>query len=193
MRKIKAFCLALIVALSIGLMSGCMMINAQKMSVVKGTYRLTSYLYTPEYERKEGYTPTTIDYIADKGYEEYLVITGNGIGYLAHKDNESTAYITEVQLSYTYDEEETSKVRSVHYKKSTDSDSQERGVQRKKLNYYKPSINYTQLFTKKEMTTSSWSMHWEKVDSATDLSYVKEKMGEVAQYSYDEFATREVE
>ena len=191
--RLKHVCLALLTAFSLMLLSGCMMINAQKMRVVKGTYKLSSYTYTPEYERKEGYTPKTVDYIADKGYEEYLVITGEGIGYFAHKDNDGNAYITEVQLSYEYHEEDSSKVKVVKYKKSTDSQAQELGVQKGRLNYSKPSINYTQLITKKEMTTSSWSVAWEKVDGATDVSYAKAKLGNVAQYSYEEFATRNAE
>ena len=182
MKKLKYLFTAIITALSVVALSSCMIINAQKLDDVKGTYRLSSYTYTPEYERKEGYTPKTTDYIVDKGYVEYLVVTGASTGYFIHKDNEMPAYVTEVQLSYEYDEEKTSHVRTISYKKPTDSEGQSLGVQKNKLNYSKPSINYTQLFTKKQMATSSWSVSWEKVDKATDLSYVQTQLSELKEY-----------
>ena len=86
------------------------------MKSVKGTYKLTNYTYTPQYERKEGYTPTTIDYIADRGYEVYLVVTGESEGYYVHKDNEVEAYSTKVSLTYEYDQDDSSKVSRVQYK-----------------------------------------------------------------------------
>ena len=129
MKKLKYLFMAILTAFSIVALSSCMIINAQKMESVKGTYLLSSYQYTPEYERKEGYTPKTTDYIADKGYEEYLVVTGSSTGYFVHKDNETPAYVTPVQLSYEYDAEKTSHVRTITYKKPTDSEGQSLGVQ----------------------------------------------------------------
>ena len=64
---------------------GCYVISAQRMKNVKGTYKLTQYTYIPQYERKEGYTPRTFDYINDEEYkyEDYLIVTGESIGQVA--------------------------------------------------------------------------------------------------------------
>ena len=63
--------------------TGCYVVQSQKMRDLKGTYKLTTYTYTPKYERKEGYTPKSKDYINGEEYmyEDYLVITGEGKGY----------------------------------------------------------------------------------------------------------------
>ena len=180
----------LAVSLTMPLFSGCFMVNSQKMKRVKGTYKLTNYTYTPKYERKEGATPVTVDYIADRGYEVYLVVTGEDRGYYVHKDNETTAYSKEVSLTYEYDTEETSKIKFVSYQDSTEGKENQFGVTRDALNYSKPAFDYTELFTDKPMRSEDIRKDWKKVDSATDLSYVKEQLGELREYTYDGWANR---
>ena len=187
MKKFKTVCVAMALLLGMTALSGCFVINSQKMKKVKGTYQLTRYTYTPKYERKEGYTPTTIDYIADRGYEVYLVVTGESKGYYVHKDNQTAAYSKEVSLSYQYSTENTSEIDYVKYMDSTSSEWNEFGVTRNALNYSRPAFDYTELFTKRPMRTEAIDKDWKKVDDATDLSYVKEKMGEIKEYGYEEF------
>ena len=197
MKKIKLASIALSLLLGITAFSSCMVINSQKMKNVKGTYQLTNYTYTPKHERKANYTPNTIDYIADRGYEVYLVITGENKGYYVHKDNETEAYSTVVDLSYEYDTEDSSKVSYVQYRTSVETVSGAEwnrfGVTKDALNYSLPAFDYTELFTKRPMRSESISKSWKKVDKATDLSYVKKQLGEIKEYGYEDFALKDAE
>ena len=95
LRSIFAFILVFAALLSL---TSCYIISAQPMKKVAGTYKLTTYTYTPTYERKEGVTPTTYDYVNDEKYkyEDYLVITGTGNGYYVHKDASGDKYVKEI-------------------------------------------------------------------------------------------------
>lgn len=190
MKKLRIVYVMLAMSLTMPLFSSCFAVNAQKMKQVKGTYQLTNYTYTPSYEKREGYTPVTIDYIADRGYEVYLVVTGEGTGYYVHKDNETVAYSKEVSLSYQYDEEDASKVSYVKYMDATENKWNDFGVTRDALNYSRPAFDYTELFTGRKMRSEDVGKDWKKVDSATDLSYVKSKLGELKEYSYQAWANR---
>jgi hypothetical protein len=159
------------------------MVSGQKMDRVKGTYKLTSYTRIPQYERREGYTPKTINYLTDEDYqyEDYLIVTGNGSGYYVHKDVNTPAYSKEVTLSYQYDEENSSLVEYVVYNDSVSvnasSGVNKLGVTKGYLNYSRPAFDYTELFTKRPMRSEDISVRWERVDKATDLSYVEEELG----------------
>ncbi len=191
MKKIK-YALTMLLIMVFAVMSfGCYMISAQKMKNVQGTYKLIRYTYTPSYERKEGYTPTTYNYIEDYGYEVYLVVTGTNQGYYVHKDNETVAYSKEVSLSYQFDAEDSSKVEYVNYVDAL-GETGNFGVTKNRMNYSRPAFDYTQLFTKKKMRSEAIDKDWEKVDKATDLSYVKEKLGEIKEYGYEDYAVRGV-
>ncbi len=175
---------------------GCYMVSGQKMDTVKGTYRLTRYTRTPAYERREGYTPRTVNYVEDEDYqyEDYLIVTGTSTGYYVHKDADNPAYVKEITLSYQYDEEDSSKVEYVIYNDSLsvnqESGINKLGVTRGNLNYSKAAFDYTQLFTGKKMRSEDISVRWEKVDKATDLSYVQKALGTLKQYSYQAFGAR---
>lgn len=175
---------------------GCYVVSGQKMDKVKGTYKLTRYSYTPKYERKDGYTPTTINYIEDEKYlfEDYLVVTGTGIGYYVHKDANTEAFSKEVTLSYEYDVENSSKVEFVIFNDSITINEQigenKLGVMRGSLNYSKAGFDYTELFTDRKMRSEDISIRWEKVDNATNLSYVESELGSIKQYDYQAFGVR---
>ena len=196
MKKLRfAVAMLLIAALVISLTS-CTIISPQRMRVVKGTYKLTNYSYTPSHERVEGRTPTTYDYVNDEKYmyEDYLVITGTGAGYYAHRDASGDVYVKEVTLGYEYNQEDNSKIDYVTYNDSTTvgntSGVNRLGVTRGALNYSIMAIDYPQPFTGKQMRTESLSISWEKVDRATDLSYVKKQLGEPKIYDRNAFARR---
>ena len=196
MKKAKiAVALLLVMALAVS-MASCYVISPQRMRRVQGTYKLTTYTYTPSHERKEGYTPTTYDYVNDDKYkyEDYLVITGSGTGYYAHRDASGDAYVKEVTLSYERSEDNSSLIEYVVYNDSLTAGSDSRvnrlGVTRGALNYSNISIDYTEPFTKRPMRTESLSVRWQRVDRATDLSYVTEQLGELKSYGYAAFAKR---
>ena len=176
--------------------AGCYVISAQNMKNVKGTYKLTQYTYTPQYERKEGYTPRVFDYINDEEYkyEDYLVVTGNSVGYYVHKAANGEAYVKEVTLRYEYSQEDSSKVSYVIYNDALnaveESGPNKLGVTKNSLNYSKNAFDYTQLFTDKKMRSEDISVRWEKVDRATDLSYVENQLGALKSYDYSAFGAR---
>ena len=175
---------------------GCYVISAQRMKNVKGTYKLTQYTYIPQYERKEGYTPRTFDYINDEEYkyEDYLIVTGESIGYYVHKATGIEPYVKEVTLRYEYSQEDSSKVAYVIYNDALNAGDEtgqnKLGVTKNGLNYSKNAFDYTQLFTEKKMRSEDISVRWERVDGATDLSYVENQLGALKSYGYNAFAAR---
>lgn len=196
MKKMKSLLCVLLVLAIMWAFAGCYVISGQKMDKVKGTYKLTNYTYTPEYERKPNYTPRTRNYIEDEEYkyEDYLIVTGGGRGYYVHKEANAPAYVKEITLSYEYSQEDSSKVEYVIYNdalsRGQTSGKNRLGVNGKTLNYSKAAFDYTQLFTKKAMRTEDIYVRWEKVDNATDLSYAKNQVGELKEYDYESFGVR---
>ena len=176
MKKLRRICIAIAtILMSVFALSSCMVIQAQKMDKVKGTYVLTSYT------RTNGKTNKTTDYITD-GYESYLVVTGSSQGYFVHKDNQTEAYSRKVFFTYTYDEEQTSKVARVRYSFVNGGTGDDMGVTAGGLNYSKPRIYLSDL-----VNSDGYSISWKKVDNATDLSYVKSQVGELREYDLGDY------
>lgn len=181
-KMMKRIAAVLLLLAMIAALSGCYITSPQWMFRVKGTYRLTSYTVTPNYERREGYTPPTSDYVAgeDYLYEDYLVVTGNGSGYYVHREKGGTAYYEAISLSYEY-AEDSKKVQYVTLSGLTvatlPEGAEKLGVSKHTLGYSKVGINYTEPFTGKEKTTESISVRFERVNRATDLSYVEKQLG----------------
>ena len=192
----RLFYAILVFALLLSLTS-CYFISAQPMSKLKGTYKLTSYTYTPTYERKEGVTPKTYDYVNgdEYKYEDYLIITGTSNGYYVHKEASGESYVKEITLRYEYSQDDSSRVEYVIYNDSVSKNSDEGGkhrlgVSKGTLNYSNSGIDFTQLGTKKKMHSESTSVRWEKVDKATDLSFVNGQISNMKYYKYDAFCVR---
>ncbi len=197
MKKYRILLVALLVIAFAVAMVGCYFVDSQKMDKVKGTYKLVNYTYVPSYERKEGYTPNRRDYINDEKYlyEDYLIVTGTSTGYYIHKDASGEAYVKEVTLSYEYDAEDSSKVEYVTYYDalnvgSTTNNGNHLGVSKGGLNFSRPAFDYTQLFTGKKMRSEDLDVNWEKVDKATDLSYVKKQIPSLKEYDFKGYGVR---
>ncbi len=195
--KIVKHLLAMLLIVTILLATvSCYFVQSQRMKTVKGTYKLTHYTYTPSYERKEGYTPKTRDYVNGEEYmyEDYLIITGTSTGYYVHKAVGAEPYVKEITLSYEYDSEDSSKVEYVIYNDAISvnetSGIHKLGVTKNNLNYTKSAFDYTELFTKRPMRSEAVSVRWEKVDKATDLSFVKGQIGGLKSYDYKAFGVR---
>ena len=174
----------------------CYFVSGQKMDSVKGTYKLTLYTRTNSYERREGYTPTTIDYVNDeeRKWEDYLIVTGTSTGYYVHKDANNAAYAKEITLSYEYNKDNSLAVDYVIYNDAITVNStlgvNKLGVNKNTLNYSKPAFDYTELFTNRPMRSEDVSVRFEKVDNAIDLSYAQSKLGSIKNYSYTAFGAR---
>ncbi len=196
MKKLKYLLAMMLAVILVFSFSGCYVVSAQKMSNLKGTYKLTYYTRTPKYERREGYVPTTYNYIEDEKYlyEDYLVVTGTGTGYYVHKEAGEEAYSKEVTLSYEYDKEETSKVSYVIYNDAltvnSNSGINRLGVSKNRLNYSLMAIDYTELITKRKMRSEAITVRWEKVSSSTTLSHAEKELGKFKQYDYNSFAVK---
>lgn len=187
MKKIRVLCLAIVTTLlTLFTLSSCMIIQSQRMKDVTGTYELTSYTYTPSYQEGQR-VPATINYIQDRGYKVYLVVTGNGSGYYVHSDNSTPAYSVPVVLSYEYDQEDSSKVSYVNVKKPDYTDYESFGVTKDSLNRSTPSITVPGLFGLPGTTTESLHKAWRKVDKATDLSYVKEQFEALREHTAESY------
>lgn len=196
MRKLKLLSVSLVLVMMASSVFGCYFIQAQPMSKVKGTYKLTRYTYTRAYEKKEGYTPRSYNYVEDADFlfEDYLVVTGTGNGYYVHKAVDTPAFSKEVTLSYEYNQEDSSKIDYVIQNDAisinSTSDTHKLGVMKDVLNYSKQAIDYTQLFTNKPMRTEELSIRWEKVSNATDLSFVESQLGTIKKYDYKAYGVR---
>ena len=174
----RLLALALLVAFALTA-SGCYVISAQRMWRVKGTYKLTAYTYTPQYEKREGYTPRTYNYVEDEEYryEVYLVVTGEGSGYYVRKDADTAAYYKTVSLSYEYSEDSQKVAYVIYNGVDPIGGVNKLGVTKNHLGYSKPGFDFTQLFTEKSMRSEDLYVSFEKVDRATNLSYVEKQLG----------------
>ena len=172
MKKIRVILSVLLIAAILAAMSGCFMIHGQRMRNLKGTYELTHYTYKGKQYQ----------------YEDYLVITGGAMGYYVRKEADKPAYIKEVKLSYEYDTDDSSKIEYVVFQDALtteiESGRNRVGVNGKILNYSRPE---TELFG---VVLGAISVSWQKVDNATDLSYVEKQLGKLKQYDYEGFAAR---
>ena len=165
------------------------------MRVVKGTYRLVTYTYTPQHEPKDGSSAKTYDYVNDKEYmfEDYLIVTGDDRGYYVHKEAGGDNYIKEVTLRYEYDTVDSRKINYVIYNDSAtgkvDTGITKLGVMKNSFNYSKTPIDVTGPITQRPLRTESISISWKKVTSS-DTSKVTAMFNELKYYDYDSFGRR---
>ena len=175
MKKIRNICVLIATFLmAIVTLSGCMFIQAQPMRKVKGTYRLKSETIT------NAKTDAVTDNVEKYGKEVYLIITGGSTGYYVYSDNETEPYKREVFLRYVYNEEDSKKVSEVEYSFGG-SDYERFGVTSGALNYSRPAI-----YLSDKVYTNGESKSWEKVDNATDLSYVNGIFSNIHDYVANE-------
>ena len=180
MKKFKTLLTSLLILIFAVTSFGCYFIQGQKMKDVKGTYKLTRFVRTPKYDK--GQTPITTDYIVDKGYEVYLVVTGTGTGYYVHKDNDTVAYSREIPMSYEYNAEDSSKVEYVTSSASLFGEDTRYGVTKNGLNRSLSALSIPETIFNKAYTSKSFGINWKKVSKATDLSYAKSQLGALVEY-----------
>ncbi len=189
MKKIRRILLICLLCVCSVFASACYVTQAQTMKNIKGTYKLVQNQRTDEKFDGEGKKVSTVtDLIETQGLEVYLVVTGEQTGYYAYKATGEETYVKEVALTYETDEEKTDKYTFVRYKDAVESDFNSLGVTKNSLNFYRPSI--CAMLGKLELNQAGYNVRWEKVDKATDLSYVKKQWGEVPTYTYEGWAER---
>ena len=173
--------------------SSCYIVQAQPMEVLKGTYQLTLYTTTNKHfvkneEGKEVVKTDVTDKIEENGYEWYFVVTGTDRGWFVYKSNDNAGYAKEVSLRYEPSSEDSSKYTYVHYKDQSDSDEDLMGVTKDYLKQARPAV------CERSSGCSSVVYHqvgfdrtWTKISDDIDLTTVKEKLGDIPVYSYDEW------
>lgn len=189
MKKLSTILASLLLGVCSIFASGCYLTQAQTMKNIQGTYRLKTYTTTEEhYDAEDKIQRTVTNEIETNGYEIYFVITGNNRGYYAYQSNAESPYIREVELQYEQGSEENKgKYAYVLYKlNSTDREFDRMGVTKNFLQENRPVI-CGKLFGE-EVSQTGFDRSWEKVDKATDLSYVTKQWGEVPTYTYEGYA-----
>ncbi len=177
MKKIllSVICFAL-VAFSLFGLTACYTSKPDTMDNLTGTYKLTLFTSKPKDAGQE-VEPT--DMIKEKGVAAYLIVKDDGTGYYAYKDNEKS-WIRSVRITYSYDEEDASKVKELRYYDGMGADQTKRypGTGRetlgltftkkeKKLHYNQPAV-----ISVKQSTVVTY----EKVNNGTDVNYVADKL-----------------
>ncbi len=189
MKKLRRILLAVLLCVCSIFASGCYLTQAQTMKNVKGTYQLARYDRTDEGVDEEGKKFSTVtDEIEEKGLEVYLVVTGAQTGYYAYKSATEGAYIKEVAFTYETSTDDANKYTFVCFKDALEKEFKKLGVTKNSLNFSRPSI-YTTI-GKAELKQAGYNERWDKVDKATDISFIAKKWGEVPQYTYEEWANR---
>ena len=198
MKATRFISLLLIFAILTLSLSSCYVIAGQKMRVVKGTYKLTQYTYTPQYEPKDGYVAKTYDYVNGEEYkfEDYLIVTGEARGYYVHKSADGDNYIKEINLRYEYDTVDTRKINYVIYNDSITGDSDtgmhRLGVMRNSFNYSKSAIDFSIPSLGHDVRTESINISWKKITRSDDVSKVTRLFDDLKYYDYVSFCRRGV-
>ena len=178
MKRILAFCLT--IALCALLFTGCYTIDPATEADLLGTYELTRYT------RSGSDLPEAEDLIEQKHIVCWLVVSDIAQGYYYYRDDETDAYCyaVELRLTTSTDEEDFGKYTYLEYRLGETTDWFKLGVRSSSF-FRKTSLNSTlptwsgNLF--KGNAHISYSTHtvFQKKSGATDLSYLKKKVGEV--------------
>jgi hypothetical protein len=147
------------------------MVNSVKLKDVVGTYKITNY------------TSDGVDLIAKKQIEAYLVINSSGKSYYVYKDSKTDLYVREMQIRLVQDTENSSKYAYVEYKLDHQGDYEKLAINKKILNAH--TFHYD--WRNGELYQYQDYLTFEKVNRATDLSYVQKCLGElpnVIEYGY---------
>ncbi len=189
MKKLSAILASLLLGVCSIFASGCLLTQAQPMKNIQGTYKLNRYdQEDKEYDENDNIQTTITSLMETRGYEFYFVVTGNNRGYYAYKSNEKSAYVREVELQYEQgsNEENAGKYAYVKYKDYTATEYETMGVTKNHLTEDEIAICWKPFG--EPVISPGYNISWEKVDKATDLSYVKKQWGEVPTYTYEGWA-----
>lgn len=181
MKKILGVFLCLIVGFLFALSSGCYSIKEQTKQDIQGTYKLTRYYKTATSKDTEH------DYIVEKGMTCFLVVDGSGKGYYVYKDNTTPEYAIPAVFNFEESQDNQGKYTMLSYQTEINSSVERLGVTRKALNKTVPI--FTGSLLNGSCTTEYYIYtDYEKVDKATDLTYVKKQLPNVTVYEYGEYS-----
>ena len=168
--KRKVLLLALLVLVTSVIASVLVACNPAEMEKIVGTYKLVT-------DKTTEYQQDTVDNIEKYGKEAYIVLTGSDYGYYVYKDNDTTAFVRKVKLEYTVNDE--NKVTSITYVLGEGQKPNVLNVNAQK----KVSLVYR--WTAATKLTDARDIQYDKISGATDLSSVKNALGEIPVFDYD--------
>ena len=178
MKKLRYLIVSLALIIFVSFTAGCYAVNAQPMKNIKGTYKLTHYTSTRKAKNSENVlTTTTTDSLTTNEMEVYLVLTGSSISYCYYKTADG-AYAYELSTTYEANEEDSSKYDFVSFGTYPflNSDISRLGITKSGLNFSRPPM-YWEPFGQPQ-STLGYDVNLQKVDKATDLSYVEKVVTE---------------
>lgn len=143
--------------------------KAGKKENVIGTYKLVT-------DTRTAYQEETVNNIEKYGREAYLVLTDGDYGYYVYKDNYTSIFARKVKLEYTYNDE--GKISLVSFQT-------EEGKTSKTFNV--DSRDRVALISRWPSATKhidAYDIQYNKVDKATDLSYIKKLYADLPVFDY---------
>ena len=173
---------ALLITLSFFLVS-CYQSKPGLMKDLTGTYELTKFTWRAKGDEAD---ENKDDMLKNHQITAYLVINSDGTGYYCFKSDEKALYAEEIRITYTYDEDEPSKIKEISYTNgSSTTVNRAPGNGRERLGLYfkvfSKTLNYTDNASpsscKKVGRQYSQSVSYKRVSRKTDLSYASKKMG----------------
>lgn len=157
-----------VLSISIGLVA-C---TPAKIGEILGTYKLVTDTTT-------AYQQETVDNIESYGRVAYLVVTGKNMGYYLYKDNDTEAYVREVKLEYSKNDED--EVTSVTFITGE-------GDRQKSLHVdVKSKTMLVSRWNSPSKLIDAYNIEYERISEKTDLSAIKKDFGDVPVYGYNLF------
>ena len=167
-KSLLSIVLIMVFVFSVFQLSGCYIVDSGKMKNVEGTYELTIY-------------GTNKNEIEARGITLYVVIKSDGSGYYAYSDNDTEMYYSELRCRFIADTEESGKYSYVEIDFLGNGEYEKFGVNSKIDN---KTLTYSRYVWKGSILNGTLSVDYtisatlNRVDKATDLSYIKEKFGD---------------
>ncbi|MBR2929637.1 MAG: hypothetical protein IKC32_00250 [Clostridia bacterium] len=161
--------LALVLALlllSVAGLSGCYFIDSGRMDEIEGTYELTHYS-TDENE------------IEKQGITLYMTLRADGTGYYAYRDNDTALHYSALRCRYTQDTENAGHYSYVEVDFKGDGDYHKLGINARGKTLNSRQVKYKGNLFEGTLTTDYYiDVDFKKINRATDLSFIKAKLGE---------------
>ena len=182
MKKVcKITAVGILAVLILSALCACYFVDAGKMSKLKGTYKLTYCTMDIAYE---GSVPNSVENLMEtKNIVAYLVVTGESDCYYIYKDNDTELYCKQVKGTYTYSQEDRELIEYFEYTDGISSTSKKypgSGSEKFAFHAKNKNLNYQTMAHKvngKVWVKTGYDVDYDKVDNATDLSYVEKELG----------------
>lgn len=168
--KLIKLCLSLLIAaftlFSAILAVGCYAVESAKLEDIVGTYKVTAY------SEKE-------DVLTAKSVVCYVVIREDGTGYHVYKDSETPLVAAELKCRFIADAEDENKYEYVEIEFENNNEWAKFGFNAKGKTLTFKKAKYTgNLLDGDRRIDYTINVRMERVDSATDLSYVQQQFDE---------------